>query len=77
MIQYVVDANVAIKWILPEIYSQAALRLRNPNYQLLVPDFFFPERNWQHFLEARQTPRNDDSRSNKRFKYDTGNSFKN
>jgi len=41
--KYVVDANVAIKWILPEIYSNVALRLRNPNYQLLVPDFFFPE----------------------------------
>lgn len=43
MTKYVVDANVAIKWILPEIYSNFALRLRNPNYQLLVPDFFFPE----------------------------------
>lgn len=43
MTKYVVDANVAIKWILPEIYSNLALRLRNPNYQLLVPDFFFPE----------------------------------
>lgn len=43
MTKYVVDANVAIKWILPEIYSDVALRLRNPNYQLLVPDFFFPE----------------------------------
>lgn len=43
MTQYVVDANVAIKWILPEIYSNVALRLKNPNYQLLVPDFFFPE----------------------------------
>jgi predicted nucleic acid-binding protein len=31
-----VDANVAIKWILPEIYSQAALRLRHPNFPLMV-----------------------------------------
>ncbi len=43
MTQFVVDANVAIKWVVPEIHSAAALRLRNPNYTLLVPDFFFPE----------------------------------
>ncbi len=43
MTQFVVDANVAIKWIGPEIHSEAALRLRNSDYLLLVPDFFFPE----------------------------------
>ncbi len=40
---YVVDANVAIKLVLPEIHSEASLRLRNSSYNLLVPDFFFPE----------------------------------
>jgi len=39
----VVDANVAIKWVVPEIHSEAALCLRNVDYTLLVPDFFFPE----------------------------------
>jgi predicted nucleic acid-binding protein len=39
----VVDANVAIKLILPEIHSQAALRLRDSDYELLVPDFLVPE----------------------------------
>ncbi|MCU0565199.1 MAG: type II toxin-antitoxin system VapC family toxin [Oculatellaceae cyanobacterium Prado106] len=43
MTRYVVDANVAIKWVLPEIHAEAALRLQRPNYELLVPDFFFPE----------------------------------
>ena len=43
MSKIVVDANVAIKLVLPEIYSSAALKLRNINYELLVPDFFFPE----------------------------------
>ena len=43
MSKFVVDANVGIKWVLPEIHSEAALRLNKPNYQLLVPDFFFPE----------------------------------
>jgi predicted nucleic acid-binding protein len=41
--QLVVDANVAIKWVLPEIHSDAALRLRGSDYSLIVPDFFFPE----------------------------------
>ncbi len=40
---FVVDANVAIKWVLPEIYTDSALRLLNDDYTLLVPDFFFPE----------------------------------
>jgi predicted nucleic acid-binding protein len=41
--RFVVDANVAIKWVLPEIQSQEALRLLNNDNQLLVPDFFFSE----------------------------------
>ena len=43
MTEFVVDANVAIKWVVPEIHSEAALGLRNVDYTLLVPDFFFPE----------------------------------
>ena len=43
MSKFVVDANVAIKWVLPEIHSEAALRLRNSDNELLVTDFFFPE----------------------------------
>jgi predicted nucleic acid-binding protein len=37
----VVDACVAVKWVVPEIYSEAARRLLGRNYELLVPDFFF------------------------------------
>lgn len=43
MTLFVVDANVAIKWVVPEIHSSDALRLRSPDCDLLVPDFFFPE----------------------------------
>ncbi|MFB2939005.1 type II toxin-antitoxin system VapC family toxin [Aerosakkonemataceae cyanobacterium BLCC-F154] len=43
MNKFVVDANVAIKWVLPEIHTDSALRLLNNSYTLLVPDFFFPE----------------------------------
>ena len=37
MNRYVVDASVAIKWFLPEIHSEAALRLCPPRYRLHVP----------------------------------------
>jgi predicted nucleic acid-binding protein len=40
---YVVDASVAVKWFLPEIHSDAALRLRNPSHRLHVPAFFVLE----------------------------------
>jgi len=41
--RFVVDACVAVKWVVPEIYSEAARRLLGRNYELLVPDFFFSE----------------------------------
>ncbi len=37
MSRYVVDASVAIKWFIPEIHSEAALRLRNSRFRLHVP----------------------------------------
>jgi predicted nucleic acid-binding protein len=40
---YVVDACVAIKWFVPEIHKEAARRLRNPSYQLHVPNLFLME----------------------------------
>lgn len=43
MSSFVVDASVAVKWVVPEVHSEAARRLRGKNYELLVPDFFFPE----------------------------------
>jgi len=35
----VVDASVAVKWFLPEIYSEAARRLRNTAVRLHAPAF--------------------------------------
>ncbi len=44
MAKFVVDANVAIKWVIPEVYTNIALRLLDDDSNLLlVPDFFFPE----------------------------------
>ncbi len=37
MNRYVVDASVAIKWFIPEIHSEAALRLHHSHYRLHVP----------------------------------------
>ncbi len=37
MNRYVVDASVAIKWFIPEIHSEAALRLYHSHYRLHVP----------------------------------------
>ena len=37
MNRYVVDASVAIKWFIPEIHSEAALRLQRSRYRLHVP----------------------------------------
>ncbi|WP_211175979.1 type II toxin-antitoxin system VapC family toxin [Brasilonema sp. UFV-L1] len=43
MSRYVVDANVAIKWFLPQVYADDARRLLTGNHSLLVPDLLFPE----------------------------------
>ena len=43
MSRYVVDASVAIKWFLPQLYADAARRLLGSNHSLLVPDLLFPE----------------------------------
>lgn len=43
MSKFVVDANVAIKWVIPEIYANEALSLLDTDHILLVLDFFFSE----------------------------------
>jgi len=43
MTRCVVDASVAIKWFVPEIHSDAALRLRGEGYELMAPDLLIPE----------------------------------
>ncbi|RCJ29232.1 twitching motility protein PilT [Nostoc minutum NIES-26] len=43
MSRYVLDASIAIKWFIPEVYSDVARRLLASNHTFLVPDFFFAE----------------------------------
>jgi hypothetical protein len=39
----VVDANVVVKWLLPEDLSHAAARLLAPGYELWAPDLVWAE----------------------------------
>lgn len=45
--KYVLDASVALKWVLPEADSARAIRLRdeynNSIHELVAPDIFLPE----------------------------------
>ena len=40
---FIVDASVAIKWFMPEVHSDAALRLLAQEHTLHAPDLFFSE----------------------------------
>lgn len=56
MSDLVVDASVAIKWFLPEIHGEAALRLLEGQYALRVPDLIFSEFGnvlWKRFREGQ------------------------
>jgi predicted nucleic acid-binding protein len=59
--QYVLDASIAIKWFIPEVYSDAARRLLASNHTFLVPDFFFPEVGnvlWKRVRRSEDTAEN-------------------
>lgn len=43
MSRLVVDSSVAIKWFVPEIHADAALRLLTGGHTLLVPDLLYVE----------------------------------
>lgn len=43
MKRFVVDTSVAVKWFLPEIYSDAAARLLDPEISLSAPDLITSE----------------------------------
>ena len=38
MTRYVVDASVCVKWFIPEIHSESALRFASADCELLAPD---------------------------------------
>lgn len=53
MTDCVVDASVAVKWYVPEIYSDEATRLLNNEGELNAPDLLLPEFGnilWKKFI---------------------------
>jgi predicted nucleic acid-binding protein len=60
MTRLVVDASVAAKWYLPEPYSQFALDLLDPSFQLMAPDLLFSEMGnllWKRVIREEITQR--------------------
>ena len=43
MSSYVVDASVAVKWYVPEVHADAALRVLEPGHELHAPDLLHAE----------------------------------
>ena len=43
MSRYVLDASVVVKWYVPEIHSEHALRLRGRSHDLVAPEFLLIE----------------------------------
>ena len=43
MTALVVDSSVAVKWFVPEVLSDQAVRLLDGSFELLAPDLLFPE----------------------------------
>jgi predicted nucleic acid-binding protein len=56
---YVVDASIVVKWFVPEIYSEAAIRYLNGNHELIAPDLVFTEAGnalWKKVIRAEIPP---------------------
>ena len=43
MKRYVIDASVAVKWLVPEIHAERSMRLLKENHGLMAPDLVFAE----------------------------------
>ncbi len=43
MTYLVVDASVAVKWFLREVHAEAAVRILDPNHELIAPDLIWAE----------------------------------
>jgi predicted nucleic acid-binding protein len=59
MTRYVVDASIVVKWFVPEIYSEAAIRFLNGNDELIAPDVVFTEAGnalWKKVMRAEILP---------------------
>jgi predicted nucleic acid-binding protein len=60
MSRYVLDANVAVKWFVPEDLTPQAVRLLEGNHHFVVPDLLYPEAGnalWQKLRRRQITAR--------------------
>lgn len=55
MSRVVIDASVAVKWFLPEVHSEAALRYLGDDCERLAPDLLYPEFGNSVWKRARRT----------------------
>ena len=60
MSRVVVDASVAVKWFLPEIHFEAALRYFDDDCERLAPDLLYVEFGNVIWKRARRTELSDD-----------------
>lgn len=61
MIPRVVDASIAVKWLLPEIHSAAALRILGGGNELFAPDLIWAEAGnvlWKRVTSGAVSPDN-------------------
>ena len=61
MSRYVLDANVPLKWFVPEDLTPQAVRLLEGDHRFIVPDLVYPEAGdalWQK-LQRRQITRSE------------------
>ncbi len=59
MSRFVVDASVAVKWLVPEMHADAARRLLRENTALLAPDLIWAEVGnalWRKWREGALLP---------------------
>jgi len=57
---FVLDASVVVKWLLPEIHSDAARRLLEQDHDYLAPDLLFAEATnviWKRMRRGQIAPR--------------------
>ena len=60
MSRYVLDANVPIKWLVPEDLTPQAVRLLEGDHRFIVPDLVYPEADnalWQKLRRRQITMR--------------------
>jgi predicted nucleic acid-binding protein len=65
-VTWVVDASIAVKWVIPEVLSEQADRIRDSDDDVLAPDLLLVEvanALWRKTVAREITPREADTAS--------------